>query len=351
MLTSLTALNAKEYFSSVIAAFECAVKATSDIRRYYRLGPGVLCLRYAGEALVTPLSTAFSHLEIAPCLPSLMIHCWDSISTETPMPPPPWPSTAYGARGHIIGYNDEVIRTVYQPGNDILQMYNSIEHTGIYWMQHLHLLPYWEKSFPMRNLIHWWSKSQPLQLVHAAAVGTNKGGVLLTGKSGSGKSTTALTCLNSPLQYAGDDYVMISNKPDPFVYSLYNSAKLVFDKVGVLPYMEGKLSNPNALSGEKALFFLHQHYPKKLNTGFPIKAIFLPRVTNKSKTALRPATAAEALFALAPTTVLHLEGDSKNAFDKMGHFVKSAATFWIDLGSDLEEIPHVINEFLESSYD
>ena len=36
-----------------------------------------------------------------------------------------------------------------------------------------------------------------LQYVHAGAVGNKNGGILLVGKGGSGKSSTALACLKS----------------------------------------------------------------------------------------------------------------------------------------------------------
>jgi hypothetical protein len=46
----------------------------------------------------------------------------------------------------------------------------------------------------------------------------------VAGKGGSGKSTTALACLDSPLVYASDHYCSLTNEPAPYVYSLYDSA-------------------------------------------------------------------------------------------------------------------------------
>lgn len=217
-------------------------------------------------------------------------------------------------------------------------------------MQHPGILPYWEVSFPMRCIIHWWCRQQPYQLVHAGAVGFNDGGVLLTGKSGSGKSTTALACLNSPLEYAGDDYVLTKGGSNPFVYSLYNSAKLVPEGIGQLPHLASKVSNPTKLQNEKALLFLNAHFPEKLSPGFPIKAIFLPHITREKETRLRPATQMQALAALAPTSILHLEGDSRLAFDKMSALVKLVPSYWLDVGSNLDSIPGVITRFLRGCY-
>lgn len=345
----ITVIASEQYFTEVRGAFERAAAATSDIRRYFRIGPQSLCLRFAGEALVKGLTRAFAHVEIPACPdPSLTILCWDSFSTQTRNPMPA-SFTASGAKGHILEHNNGVIRTVYRPGIDIFNMYHVAQCTGIYWMQDPGILPYWETSFPMRGLFHWWSRDLPFQLVHAGAVGTPQGGVLLTGKSGSGKSTTASACLNSHLHYAGDDYVMIACDPDPYVYSLYSTGKLNPESVGMLPHLEGCVSNPGAVGDEKALMFLHEHFPQQLSAGFPIRAVFIPWVTQARDTRLRPATAFDAMFALAPTTIKHLEGDSQLAYAKMRALVQAVPSYWLELGTDLAQVPGVIERFLEGA--
>jgi hypothetical protein len=257
--------------------------------------------------------------------------------------------TASGAKGHIIEHNNETIRTVYRPGIDIFNIYHVHERTGIYWMQDPGILPYWETSFPMRGLFHWWSRDLPFQLVHAGAVGTSRGGVLLTGKGGSGKSTTASACLRSSLGYAGDDYVMITAHPAPYVYSLYSTGKLNPQSVDMLPHLAESISNPNAVGDEKALIFIHEHFPEKLCQGFPVRAVFLPRVTHERDTRLQPATAFDAMFALAPTTIKHLEGDSQLAYAKMRALTQSVPSYWLELGTDLQQVPQVIERFLEEA--
>jgi hypothetical protein len=119
-----------------------------------------------------------------------------------------------------------------------------------------------------------------LQLVHAAAVGNSNGGVLIGGKGGSGKSTTALTCLESKLNYIGDDYTLLGlDSGRPVVHSLYNSAKLNSDHVQRFPTLLPKVSNPDRLADEKALLFVNEHYPAKVATQLPVRAVLLPRVT------------------------------------------------------------------------
>ena len=87
-------------------------------------------------------------------------------------------------------------------------------------------LPYWETAAPFRILFHWWSQSFGGQISHAAAVGRDGKGVLLAGRGGSGKSTTAICCVDAGMEYVGDDYVLLTRTPTPTAHSLYNSAKI-----------------------------------------------------------------------------------------------------------------------------
>jgi hypothetical protein len=182
--------------------------------------------------------------------------------------------------------------------------------------------------------------------VHAAAVGTPNGGVLLAGKGGSGKSTTALNCINSELGYASDDYCLVAVDPQPYVYSLYNSAKVNADNTHRIPHLISAISNANRLDREKALLFLNEHYPDKIVTGFPLRAILLPRITGRSQTTLTPVSSIGGLRALAPSTIFQLSGAGGRAFQIMSRLVKQVPCYNLELGTDIAMIPGVIFDFL-----
>jgi len=340
---------ARDYFSAAQQAFEKAAVKAGEIRLTFRLGDGFLCLRFAGPALVERLTRAMRHIECP--LPDgvaadLTVNCFDSITTGTLMPPPTWPATAYGVKGHIENYNTADHHTLYQPGIDILNLYERSTATGLYWVEKAETIPYWEASFPMRGMVHWWSREKPLQLMHAGAVGLPEGGVLLAGKSGSGKSTSALACLAGGLDYVSDDYIM-ADVATPYVYSMYSTAKLVPENTARFPAFEKMISNPAELQQSKALIYLYEHFPKQISAGFPVKAILMPRVTGLRDTSLSPAKASASLFALAPTTVMHLEGHSKLAFEKTRDLVQQLPHYWLNSGTDLMQIPQTIRNFLE----
>lgn len=318
-----------------------------EISRDFRVGSAVMRLRFAGPALVEPMTRALAAIAIETVThPDFTICCWDSASTATPMPSPYWPMSAYGPKGHIIGFNTPTLHTLYNHVIGTLHLYDRSSSSGQYWVANAERIPPHHRSEPLREFIHWWSHSRPLQLMHAGAVGFAEGGVILAGKSGSGKSTTALACLASDLPFVSDDYVIVATPPQPWVHSLYSTAKLVPDNLSRFPELRGKLSNADQLSSQKALVDVHAHFPDKLISGFPIRSILLPRVTGARETQLRPATAADAVLALAPTTVAQLEGHSHETFSKIVAVSGSVPSYWLDVGTDLTQIAVVIGDCL-----
>jgi len=216
------------FFNAVWQRFTWAKEAIGGSDdRFYSIGGHTIRLCFAGSALMPYITPAFEHLVARPVYePSLTVCLWDSSSTDTDMPPVPWTSDDYMARGEIRGYNNDHIHTTFHLGSGALSMMNTRMSVALFWVHDFRQIPVYERGAPLRTILFWWMNKHNRQLIHAGAVGTPKGGVLLAGKGGSGKSTTALASINSELLYAGDDYVLLGREQTPFVYSLYNSAKL-----------------------------------------------------------------------------------------------------------------------------
>src|SRR3989442_1436523 len=254
------------FFRAAYDAFEAASRSVGGVaERYYRIARCPIRLRFAGPALMPYITPAFEHLASERCAKASLTVCFfDTSSTRTRMPPAPWPADAYGPRGEIKGYNSGRIHTLYQRGVDALHMLDVQTQTAIYWVRRPEVIPYWESGFPMRTILHWWTLKRPCLSLHAGAVGEPSGGVLIAGRSGSGKSTTTLACLHSDLSYAGDDFVLATLEPSPFVHSLSSSAKLEPENLPRFPELRSAICNFDHLDKEKALVFLNTYRPRKL---------------------------------------------------------------------------------------
>jgi hypothetical protein len=183
-------------------------------------------------------------------------------------------------------------------------------------------------------------------LVHSGAVGTDRGGVLLTGRGGSGKSNTCLACLDAGFLYAGDDYVVSGTNPAPTVHSIYNSAKLHANDVERFPSLAPALAHASTRDDEKSVLFIHRFRRAACARSLPIRAILLPRVTGLRETRLVPVSRAEGLKAMAPSTVFQLAGAGRNEFTAMARVAAQVPSFALELGTDRACIPGVIRDLL-----
>lgn len=346
---SIPSSPAGAFFSELEGCFRraCNASGSSPVHRYEVGGLG-LELWFAGSALVDGFVPAFGHLPGAflPGIPTLTVRIWDSVSTGVAMPSPPWSFEDFRERGEIRGFNNANFRTAFAMGSGVLNMIDLRRGEGVLWLRDAARLAYWESGAPLLTLLNWWFGLHGRQLVHAAAVGTPEGGALLVGKGGSGKSTTALSCLNSNLFYAADDYCLLEPDPEPRVHSLYNTGKLNRDNLDRFPQLGELFSAAGCRLEEKALVFLRDYCPEKISTGFPLKAVLLPRVTGTPRTSIVRISAAAGLKALAPSTIFQLSGAGAEAFAKVTRLVRRVPCYQLNLGTELEEIPRAIGRLL-----
>lgn len=341
---------AGQFFANAKSVFKNAVEKTKLIKRYYEIGGYFICLQFAGDALFPFLTPAFEHLKIGDREnPDLTICLWDSASTNTPMLKSPFGKNAFANQGELRPYNTESIYTMFQPGEDTLNMLNLAENTAIFWRRNPSDIPYYTVGAPLRSILHWWMNNNDRQLLHAAAVGTEEGAALIIGQGGSGKSTTALSCLDSGLLYAGDDYTLISIKPSPYVYSLFNSAKLDVGHMRHFPHLKQLAHNAQPSEEDKDLVLLFEHFPEKVVSKMPVRVILMPQISGKPDTTFSKASPAAALTALAPSTLFQLSRNREESFRRIAALVKQIPAYKLHCGTDIGRIPGIIATILYAS--
>ena len=338
----------ESFFQIVYNIFQQTEKtAGKPIELFYDIAGFKVCLRFAGKALISLITPALEHLAAGSgSTPSLTICLFDSISTSARMPLFPWPKAKYWQRKPLGGSEAGPIKTDFDIARGVLSLLDTKSNLAIYWVKDTKSIPYYETGSPMLVILHWWMLSHGRQLAHGGAVGTDKGGVFLAGRGGSGKSTVALSSLDSELSFAGDDYCLFSSSGKPFIYSLYNSAKIDQKHMhSLLAHMVDKVSNKEYLDFQKALFFLYKYFPNKIIKSFPCKAILLPQVSGLRETRLKKISSAFVLKSLAPSTIFQLLGGERDFKNFIG-FVRQLPCYLLETGTDLSRIPPVISGLL-----
>lgn len=338
-----------------IALFEEAARGRERSFVFEILGR-LVRLRLAGDALAGVLTDSLRHHE-RPAVggePELEICAWDRRSTGTGADLRGIPILGEERRGGDL-VNDP--RTLVHGSTGFLavqgqvpwaaQGYDATQRTAFLWASEPAVLSAWgEHTKPFLEILHAWLIDSPWQPIHGGAVGGPDGGVLLAGGSGSGKSTTVLSCVRAGWLYAGDDYLAIRTDGDEaYVDNLYGSARLCVDMAD--HFAEFRLAEVGAVSMngvEKRDMILAEVLPHSRFGGFPIRAILLPRVTGGTRSTLRPASAAQATVAIGAVTMHLLRMGAREAFEKIAGIAAATPAYWLDLGEDIDDLPRVISD-------
>ncbi|HLJ59354.1 MAG TPA: serine kinase [bacterium] len=335
------------FFETVHQAFGRAERAAGGIDRWYLVAGHPVRLRFAGPTLVPLIAPALEHLATAPVArPALTVCLWDVESLLPRVPAPPWRMHDDINSRASRSYSDERIHASFDMGTGVLSLVDGAADLAVYCVRDARRLPGYEIGAPLKPIFQRAMHGRGGQLVHAAAVGRPDGGVLLVGKGGSGKSTTALTCLGTELLYAADDYCMLSTDPVPYAHSLFNSAKVYAEDLGRFPRLAALPSRLDDLGIDKALLFLHPDQRDWITTGFPVRAILVPQVTGRPETSAVPISPAAALKALAPSTIFQLAGMDHSTLGTLAACVRRVPCYALRLGSTLSAIPAAIQDVL-----
>jgi hypothetical protein len=345
------------YFHRLEEAFvEAGEAAGGGLERDFHVGGMNLRLRFAGAELEPPLLRALRHLRPPRTgAPLATISVWDSDSTGVPVPLFPWRPGDVRRRGEIRGFNHARIRTVYHGdvmapgfGFHALSMCDVASRSAIFWVQGRDRLPWTELAEPLRTALNWTLSGPTLHLVHAACVSTGDGGVLLAGKGGSGKTTTALACLEAGFGFSGDNYVALSTVGRPMAHSLFGNAKLRPEGLALLPGFAHDIEGLGEDGEDKLVVDVACRRPGLLKHEVPIEALVVPRIVPGARTRIRPGSPGEGLLTLAPTTMFQLPGDGRPAFRTMTEFVRRVPTYVLELGGETADAPPAIAGILQA---
>ncbi len=339
-----------------------AAGASPAGERTFDVGGYSVRVRSPNAMLLARMTAALAHLVVEQgSLPDLTIQLWDATAADAVPPSPlawyfrercggdgaPPADALIDPRGELPAFNTERFRTAFHLWPNTLELLDAVRNVALFWIRDAFELPIYEAGSPFRRLLAWWMVERDRFLVHAAAVGTPAGGVLLVGPGGAGKSTSALACLGAGLGYAGDDYCLVALEPTPRVYSLYNTAKLKScADLQRFPQLRPLVENADRLGQEKALIFLHDQYAGALIRGFPLRAVLIPSVTDRTVARLSQVSAVAALQALAPSTLRQLPGQGRRAWPLMARLVRVVPSYRLELGPALASIPPLIEQLL-----
>jgi hypothetical protein len=340
------------FFARVQEGFLAASARTGEIVRDFRLAGTLVRLRFAGEALIPVIVPGLAHSVAGGAgEPACEICLWDSESTGLRLAPSPRPYKDLTRRGNIWGFDSSRYRSAYHWGEGSVNAMDRETRQAVFWVPTHRQLPIWVLSSPLRSILHWCMELNGRQLVHAAAVGCDGPGVLIPGCSGSGKSSTSLTCLLAGMDFIADDYLALALDPEPRAYRLYTTAKLDPRSLLLYPELAARCRTVYQPAYDKVMLFLEDGYAEQLKESLPLKLVLRPSISGAPETALGEAEPVEIERALACETLGQLPHAGAGTVEFLNRVSRELPRSAIYLGTERARIAPLIQQALTSRID
>lgn len=315
-------------------------------------------IRVVGVQSAIKLTRALSHLMVSYDSDGaqLKIDIWDQSETSISCPAEFEPvekhiagSTWYVEFGLILGSSEDAFVGCQRP--QVLAWYSRETQHLVCCIQTSENLPLYDLGKPLLFPLLLWHSDQGMEVIHACLISKGGQGVLFAGRGWVGKSTSALACIEGGFSYLGDDYIALETIEDGSFagHSLYSSTWLMANHLTRFPKLTPHAIYARNPEQEKSLVFLSDVYPTQLASVAPIRLIVLPRVTAALSPRVRPASRAEALFALAPKSLILLPNSGGKGMEKLVQLIERVPRFWLEFAQNLSKVPNRIEELINLS--
>jgi len=303
---------------------------------FFQLGGGVVRIDWGDEALRRVLGAAVSHRRVAAREARLTIRVRTG-EYDWPVSPEPGLLVSSDASGLRMIDRERRLSHWIDPTATRAELICDAPEK----------LPAYERAAPFRFILQRWLDTLGVNMVHAGAVGLpGKGAVLLAARSGGGKSTTTLACLNSPLHLLGEDFLAVNLAGVPRVWSLYNTAKL---KPAGLAQFPELLSDEEGVLDEtsgKTVVNLARRHAGRLADGLPLRAILVLKIVGGPESRIRPAAPGEAVKEMLTSLLMVLPDTRRSLFEFVTRLVQARPVFRLELGTNPQQTAALVHDFV-----
>jgi len=333
--------DSEEAFASMCEAFDQARSVVPKGLHEFRFTVAASGIRMstAGEDLALLMRHPFRHLVDVSSVDTndLVVDLWDEEATGIPCPAiarQGWTTRPEGASGAgiAIGTPDDRYVGYQHPG--ICLWIDRRTGRAVGWFPSSRLSEQ-ERGKPLQFAIHLLQADRGTPVIHAALVAHQGAGALLVGNGGKGKTTAALACVVAGFDFFADDYVAVERlDADRFVgHSLYDSVWLTPHGWELFSGRMPLPGRPACADSEKRLVHLSDVCPSQVRSSVPIHAVVSTDLGD-DRCAGHPISKAEALLAVAPSSLLQLPVSGRILFERMTELLSSTPCYRLDVGRD-----------------
>jgi hypothetical protein len=318
-------------YAAARCEFELAAAERGLAEHHLGLGDRRVLVRCAGERLAEVLLAALTHRMEPPDAgrPDATIDVWERRGLNGEAIGFPWIRTQIEPGGLVRESGEPRFVAVHNTYSDTVTLVDRPRRALLHRIVNVEVLPWWDRASPLRATLFWALAGTGSRLVHAGAVGDERGGVLLAGAPRSGKTTVALAAAAHGFGYLGDDSVLLYEQGGLVAGSVYSTAGVREDPT---------TDDASVLDVASAL-------PGSLRRSLPIRAVIVPRVAG-GHTRLTRLEPSQALLAWAPSSVLRLPFDDGEVVATLADVVRRVPCLGLQVGDDPRELAAAVDDAL-----
>ena len=330
-----------EFVARSLDAFERACATGPVVSRRLRIADRDVAVRFRSPEVADRYAAATALVEVAASddPADLTIGCWDTASSGVELPEMPWFDENLLHRDRVRGHTTGAVRATYQQSEGLLHLYDSRQALGLVHATTPAAVQPWTDRAPFRTFIGWWATDLGLSMMHASCIATDQGAALIAGSSGSGKSTTAMTCVLAGFSFLCDDacIVDLDTAGGPSVHAVYGRSKLEHDAALRLGLAADRDGGPLVTQPERTV------------QTAPARVLLLPQVTGERETRIEELPRTEVVRTLVGGSIREGGGLGGQALHEMTRVVQTLPSFRLLLGTDVDGVSEAVARAIEAA--
>lgn len=229
-----------------------------------------------------------------------------------------WPSSWHYPLGQISQDQTHRYRVAIDRHTGTVAVFDMKSRVCGVWAYEVARLPYWWVATPFRLQFSWIADTFDAELIHAAAVSDGNNGYLLTGVSGSGKSTVTHQLAEEGVKAISDDFVLVENH---HISSPFLRTKLHDSSLEMLPNLWTKVLNQKEV-GQKRIV---EGAISPVTEPVSLRSIFLVRVGDSST--ILPESRTQIFRDLAIGTIPGVLGGNLRSLSRITSTIRHSTTW------------------------
>lgn len=240
---------------------------------------------------------------------------------------------------HIEPESQDLTNMRTKTHEDFFYLIDMKKHFAIWVVNSYTPLHAWYRVSPFQHFFQEVMSLFNKQVTHAAVIANNEYGIILTGASGAGKTTTTLLAIQQGYHYVSEDYCVLTNdNAQLHAHSLYNSIKITENTSSALQALfTHEPLYIHAPSKLKKAYFLAEQEQITIKQNTPIRAICSLKITPYLNPVITEQSRGESIKSLAFSTIQQNPIYTRQSIKNFYAYTDNMPLFQLQLSTNFEK--------------